>query len=156
MSSGRSLPQSNFGVQGGIQGDSHNIKSKKIISSPIRYSGWWKGERGGRPLTTPDVLPQNWGGNESDHTITCMVLKAMANDRRHLVLCHDEFRGPRPGLYRSGGMSNNNNYMSKKSNRPLEATLYLRLKLTVKEPNYNDLSSQHNFMLHINPNKCYL
>ncbi|GFX72493.1 hypothetical protein TNCV_4060901 [Trichonephila clavipes] len=38
-----------------------------------------------------------------------MVLKATANDRRHLALCHDEFRGPRSGLYRSGGISNNNN-----------------------------------------------
>ncbi|GFW43713.1 hypothetical protein TNCV_4770621 [Trichonephila clavipes] len=28
-----------------------------------------------------------------------MVLKA--NDRRHLALCHDEFRGPRSGLCRS-------------------------------------------------------
>ncbi|GFW50339.1 hypothetical protein TNCV_4697541 [Trichonephila clavipes] len=30
-----------------------------------------------------------------------MVLKATANDRRHLALCHDEFRGPRSGLCRS-------------------------------------------------------
>ncbi|GFY26285.1 hypothetical protein TNCV_24831 [Trichonephila clavipes] len=37
-----------------------------------------------------------------------MVLKATANDRRHLTLCHDEFRGPRSGLYRSGGIINNN------------------------------------------------
>ncbi|GFV33973.1 hypothetical protein TNCV_2613711 [Trichonephila clavipes] len=38
-----------------------------------------------------------------------MVLKAMANERRHLVLSHDELRGPRSGLCRSGGISNNNN-----------------------------------------------
>ncbi|GFS53780.1 hypothetical protein TNCV_731601 [Trichonephila clavipes] len=31
-----------------------------------------------------------------------MVLKAMANDRRHFALCHDQFRGPRSGLCRSG------------------------------------------------------
>ncbi|GFV11718.1 transposable element Tcb1 transposase [Trichonephila clavipes] len=31
-----------------------------------------------------------------------MVLKAAATDRRHLALCHDEFRGPRTGLCRSG------------------------------------------------------
>ncbi|GFU65728.1 hypothetical protein TNCV_5058621 [Trichonephila clavipes] len=36
----------------------------------------------------------------------CMVVKATANDRRHLALCHDEFRGPRSGLCRSGGISN--------------------------------------------------
>ncbi|GFX41593.1 uncharacterized protein TNCV_3109891 [Trichonephila clavipes] len=43
------------------------------------------------------------GGNEPNHTVTCMVIKATANDRRHLALCHDEFRGPRSGLCRSGG-----------------------------------------------------
>ncbi|GFX21789.1 uncharacterized protein TNCV_2310681 [Trichonephila clavipes] len=55
------------------------------------------------------VLPLNWGGNEPNRTVTCMVLKATANDRRHLELSHDEFRGPRSGLCRSGGISNNNN-----------------------------------------------
>ncbi|GFX04826.1 hypothetical protein TNCV_2248091 [Trichonephila clavipes] len=30
-----------------------------------------------------------------------MVLKATANNMRHLAFCHDEFRGPRPGLCRS-------------------------------------------------------
>ncbi|GFU94628.1 uncharacterized protein TNCV_293471 [Trichonephila clavipes] len=30
-----------------------------------------------------------------------MVLKSTANDRRHLALCPDEFRGPRSGLCRS-------------------------------------------------------
>ncbi|GFT48729.1 uncharacterized protein LOC103524116 [Trichonephila clavipes] len=29
-----------------------------------------------------DVLPQNWGGAESNLTVTCMVLKATINDRR--------------------------------------------------------------------------
>ncbi|GFW66060.1 uncharacterized protein TNCV_588861 [Trichonephila clavipes] len=54
------------------------------------------------------VLPLNWGGIEPNRTITCMVLKATANNRRHLALCHDEFRGPRSGLCRSSGISNNN------------------------------------------------
>ncbi|GFV64246.1 hypothetical protein TNCV_3000111 [Trichonephila clavipes] len=40
-----------------------------------------------------------------------MVLKATANDRRHLALCHDEFRGPRSDLCRSGGIGNNNNIL---------------------------------------------
>ncbi|GFU53232.1 uncharacterized protein TNCV_2952731 [Trichonephila clavipes] len=53
------------------------------------------------------VLPLNWGGTELNRTITCMVLKATANDRRHIVHCHDEFRGPQSGLCRSGGISNN-------------------------------------------------
>ncbi|GFX84524.1 uncharacterized protein TNCV_560391 [Trichonephila clavipes] len=52
--------------------------------------------------------PQNWGGDEPNRTVTCMVLKATANDVRHLAFCHEEFRGPRSGLSRSGGISNNN------------------------------------------------
>ncbi|GFX61361.1 uncharacterized protein TNCV_4894051 [Trichonephila clavipes] len=40
------------------------------------------------------VLPQNWCGNKLNHSITCTVLKAKYNDRRHLALCHDEFCGP--------------------------------------------------------------
>ncbi|GFT89749.1 uncharacterized protein TNCV_1665231 [Trichonephila clavipes] len=40
------------------------------------------------------VLPLNWGGTELNRTVTCMVLKATAINRRHLALCHDEFRGP--------------------------------------------------------------
>ncbi|GFS88862.1 uncharacterized protein TNCV_3569581 [Trichonephila clavipes] len=40
------------------------------------------------------VLPQYWGETELNRSVTCMVLKAMANDRRHLALCHDEFCGP--------------------------------------------------------------
>ncbi|GFV18073.1 uncharacterized protein TNCV_168771 [Trichonephila clavipes] len=40
------------------------------------------------------VLPQNWGGTEQNCTITCMVLKAKANNRcKNLALSHDEFRG---------------------------------------------------------------
>ncbi|PRD26335.1 UNVERIFIED_CONTAM: Cullin-4A [Trichonephila clavipes] len=40
------------------------------------------------------VLPQNWSETELNCSVTCMVLKATANGRRHLALCHDEFRGP--------------------------------------------------------------
>ncbi|GFV41184.1 uncharacterized protein TNCV_1102471 [Trichonephila clavipes] len=32
------------------------------------------------------VLPQNWGENELNRSVTCMVLKATANDRSHLTL----------------------------------------------------------------------
>ncbi|GFW15057.1 uncharacterized protein TNCV_983491 [Trichonephila clavipes] len=54
------------------------------------------------------VLPLNWGGIEPNRTVTCMVfLKATANDRRHLVLCQDKFRGSRSGLSRSGCIGNN-------------------------------------------------
>ncbi|GFW24576.1 uncharacterized protein TNCV_2404411 [Trichonephila clavipes] len=38
------------------------------------------------------VLPPNWGGTEQNRTVTCMVLKAKANDRRkNLSLSCDEF-----------------------------------------------------------------
>ncbi|GFU85396.1 hypothetical protein TNCV_2387001 [Trichonephila clavipes] len=42
-----------------------------------------------------------------------MVLKATANDRRHLALCHQKFRGHRSGFCRSGGIGNNNNSRAK-------------------------------------------
>ncbi|GFS70000.1 uncharacterized protein TNCV_747821 [Trichonephila clavipes] len=58
---------------------------------------------------THSVLRLNWGESDPNRTVTRMVLKAAANDRRHLTLCRDEFRGPRSGLCRSGGISNNNN-----------------------------------------------
>ncbi|GFW06844.1 uncharacterized protein TNCV_3289431 [Trichonephila clavipes] len=38
------------------------------------------------------VLPQNWSETKLNRSAICMVLKA--NDRRHIALCHDEFRGP--------------------------------------------------------------
>ncbi|GFU81766.1 uncharacterized protein TNCV_3086781 [Trichonephila clavipes] len=40
------------------------------------------------------VLPQNWGRTEPNRTVIYMMLKATANDRRQLAICHDEFRGP--------------------------------------------------------------
>ncbi|GFS52656.1 hypothetical protein TNCV_45391 [Trichonephila clavipes] len=39
------------------------------------------------------ILPLNFDGTEPNRTVTCMVLKATSNDKRHLALCHDEFRG---------------------------------------------------------------
>ncbi|GFV17136.1 hypothetical protein TNCV_3632991 [Trichonephila clavipes] len=46
-------------------------------------------------LTTPRVFsPQNRGETELNHSVTSMVLKATANNRCQLALCHDEFRGP--------------------------------------------------------------
>ncbi|GFT19560.1 cullin-4A [Trichonephila clavipes] len=47
---------------------------------------------------TPDlpqgVLPQNWDETELNCSVTCMVRKATANDRIHLALSHEGFRGP--------------------------------------------------------------
>ncbi|GFU65677.1 uncharacterized protein TNCV_636001 [Trichonephila clavipes] len=49
----------------------------------------------------PQVSSFKIGRIEPNRTVTCMVLKATANDRRHLALFHDEFRGPRFGFCRS-------------------------------------------------------
>ncbi|GFX50049.1 transposable element Tcb2 transposase [Trichonephila clavipes] len=55
---------------------------------------WWKGKRGGRPLTTSRrVLPLNWGDTELNRSVTCMVLKATDNDRRHLAFAMMNFVG---------------------------------------------------------------
>ncbi|GFW40168.1 uncharacterized protein TNCV_5118511 [Trichonephila clavipes] len=52
-------------------------------------------ERWEDPNHPQGVLPKNWSGTEQTRTVTCMVLKAKANDRRkNLALSHDEFRGP--------------------------------------------------------------
>ncbi|GFV99399.1 uncharacterized protein TNCV_1513691 [Trichonephila clavipes] len=51
------------------------------------------------------ILPLNWSGIEPNRTVTSMMLKATVNDRLHLALCHDEFRGPRSGLCRPFGLA---------------------------------------------------
>ncbi|GFU26148.1 uncharacterized protein TNCV_5105931 [Trichonephila clavipes] len=51
-------------------------------------------ERWEAPDYPQDVIPLNWGETKLNRSVTCMVLKAAANDRRHLAHCHDEFRGP--------------------------------------------------------------
>ncbi|GFY33902.1 hypothetical protein TNCV_4596101 [Trichonephila clavipes] len=50
----------------------------------------------GEPDYSQGIFPKNWGGSELNRSVTCMVLKATANDRRHLALCHDEFHGHLP------------------------------------------------------------
>ncbi|GFV77475.1 uncharacterized protein TNCV_1070041 [Trichonephila clavipes] len=74
---------------------------------PLRHGGTLNSRRAANPLvwlveeverweaSDSGVLPQNWGGNEPNRTVTSMVLKATANDRRHLALYNDECRGPR-------------------------------------------------------------
>ncbi|GFW73310.1 hypothetical protein TNCV_2799741 [Trichonephila clavipes] len=71
-------------------------KSSHVVGGRDRYlrDPW-------QPL---GLLPKNWGGNDSNCTGTCMVLKATDNDMRHVTLCHDEFRGPRSGLCESGAI----------------------------------------------------
>ncbi|GFU81354.1 uncharacterized protein TNCV_3583361 [Trichonephila clavipes] len=81
------------------------INSRRAASPLV----WWvEGKERWEDLTNTGVLPQNWGGNEPNRTVTCMVLKVTDNDRRPLTLCHDEFRGHLSGLCQTGGISNNN------------------------------------------------
>ncbi|GFV87629.1 uncharacterized protein TNCV_779131 [Trichonephila clavipes] len=39
-------------------------------------------ERWETPVHLQGFLPLNWGGTEQNRTVTCMTLKAKANDRR--------------------------------------------------------------------------
>ncbi|GFX05403.1 uncharacterized protein TNCV_1007251 [Trichonephila clavipes] len=53
------------------------LNSRPAVSPIVWLEERWEA------LTTPKVfLSLNWGGTEPNRTITCMVLKAKANDRR--------------------------------------------------------------------------
>ncbi|GFX59902.1 hypothetical protein TNCV_4984151 [Trichonephila clavipes] len=45
-----------------------------------------KGEKRDAPDSLQVILPQNWGRTKSDHTVTCIMLKATANYRRTFSL----------------------------------------------------------------------
>ncbi|GFS62225.1 uncharacterized protein TNCV_477441 [Trichonephila clavipes] len=62
---------------------------------PLRHGGTLNSRRAASPLVRlvegeerweapghQGVLPLSWGGTEQNRTVTCMVLKAKANDRR--------------------------------------------------------------------------
>ncbi|GFS71672.1 uncharacterized protein TNCV_4270641 [Trichonephila clavipes] len=72
------------------QGDTLN--SRQAASPLVRLVEG--GKRWEAPDPSPSVLPQNWSETELNRSVTCMVLKDTDNDRRHLALCHDKFRGP--------------------------------------------------------------
>ncbi|GFX72175.1 uncharacterized protein TNCV_1954511 [Trichonephila clavipes] len=81
------------------------LNSRRVTSPLVRLV---EGEERWEAFDHPQsVLPLNWGGIEPNRSVTCTVLEATANDRRHLALCQDEFRGPRSSLCQSGGISNN-------------------------------------------------
>ncbi|GFU07884.1 uncharacterized protein TNCV_3551931 [Trichonephila clavipes] len=68
------------------------LNSRRAASPLVRLV---KGEERWEASDHPQgVLPLNWGETELNRSITFMVLKATANDGRHLALCCDEFRGP--------------------------------------------------------------
>ncbi|GFV70050.1 uncharacterized protein TNCV_2585631 [Trichonephila clavipes] len=86
--------------------DGGTLNSRRAASLLVRLvEGEERWESSDHPQS---VLPLNWGGIDPNRTVACMVLKATANDRRD-EFCHDEFRGPRYDLCRSGGIGNNNN-----------------------------------------------
>ncbi|GFV36854.1 uncharacterized protein TNCV_3123951 [Trichonephila clavipes] len=68
------------------------ILNSRRATSPLVWLV--EGEERGSPLTTSRCPPSNWGEIELNNSVTCVVLKATENDRLHLALCHDEFRGP--------------------------------------------------------------
>ncbi|GFW59927.1 cullin-4A [Trichonephila clavipes] len=64
------------------------LNSRQAATLPVKLV---EGEeRWEAPYHSQGVLPQNWGETELNHSVTCMVLKATANERRHLAHCHDE------------------------------------------------------------------
>ncbi|GFV80663.1 piggyBac transposable element-derived protein 4 [Trichonephila clavipes] len=77
-------------------------------------------ERWKAPGPPQGVLSQNWGETELNRSVTCMVLKVTANDRRHLALCHDEFRGPWSGLCRSAYTAEIIQFEDKKKKKKLK------------------------------------
>ncbi|GFW82333.1 uncharacterized protein TNCV_3818141 [Trichonephila clavipes] len=83
------------------------LNSRLAVSPLVRLvEGEERWEASDHPQS---VLPLNWGVIEPNSAVTSTVIKATANDRHHLALCHDEYRGPRSGLCRSGGGVCNNN-----------------------------------------------
>ncbi|GFS55408.1 uncharacterized protein TNCV_1626961 [Trichonephila clavipes] len=61
-----------------------SLNSSRIASPLVRSV---EGEERWEALDHPQgVKPQNWGENEHYRAVTCMVLKAMANERRTLWL----------------------------------------------------------------------
>ncbi|GFU73589.1 uncharacterized protein TNCV_3360291 [Trichonephila clavipes] len=105
-----------FGELSDVQGRSYhringmgppNYKGSNISTNPLVRLVEGE-ERWEVPDHPQSVLPQNWGETELNHSVTCMVLKATANDRHHLALCQDEFRGPRSETSRQVALSTTN------------------------------------------------
>ncbi|GFX50952.1 adhesion G protein-coupled receptor B2 [Trichonephila clavipes] len=58
-----------------------------------------RGREVGGPWSPQGGSPSKWGGTEQNHAVTCMVLKAKANDmRKNPALSRDEFRRPRSDI----------------------------------------------------------
>ncbi|GFV93912.1 hypothetical protein TNCV_1811671 [Trichonephila clavipes] len=71
----------------GIAPSRHSRRAARLLVRLVEGEDRW--EATDHPQ---DVLPRNWGGNEQNLNVTCMVLKAKANDRRkNLALSLYEF-----------------------------------------------------------------
>ncbi|GFW51034.1 uncharacterized protein TNCV_3593161 [Trichonephila clavipes] len=69
------------------------LNSHPAVSPLVRFVE--REERWEAPFPSRGVLPQNWSETEQNRAVTCMVLKAKANDRRNiLALSRDECRRP--------------------------------------------------------------
>ncbi|GFY30984.1 cullin-4A [Trichonephila clavipes] len=88
-----SYPEENMDVCNCIVPSRHKgtLNSRRAASPLVRLEK--EEERWKAPDHPQGVLPQNLGETELNRSVTCMVLKATVNDRRHFALCHDEFRG---------------------------------------------------------------
>ncbi|GFX04677.1 uncharacterized protein TNCV_1912221 [Trichonephila clavipes] len=70
-----------------------SLNNSRQVANPLVWLVEW--EKRWEAPDHPQGVLQNWGGTEQNHTVTCMVLKAKANDRRKNPALHrDEFRGP--------------------------------------------------------------
>ncbi|GFW82481.1 uncharacterized protein TNCV_3819591 [Trichonephila clavipes] len=77
---------------------------------PVRHGGTLNSRQAANPLVRLVEGVERW---EPPDNLQVFPLKigvetsqiAMADDRRHLALCHEEFHGSRSGLCRSGGIT---------------------------------------------------
>ncbi|GFU32973.1 uncharacterized protein TNCV_4155591 [Trichonephila clavipes] len=75
------------------------LGGNRVGLAPLRHGGTLNSHRAVSPLVRlveweerwetldhpPGFLPQNWGRTDPNHTVTCVVLKATANDRRTTI-----------------------------------------------------------------------
>ncbi|GFV86229.1 hypothetical protein TNCV_672261 [Trichonephila clavipes] len=80
----------------GMEGTLSSRRSSNPLVVLVEWEEMW--EATGHPQC---FFPLNWGGTKQNHTITCMELKAKANDwRENLSLSRNNFCGPRSDFVR--------------------------------------------------------
>ncbi|GFX62273.1 uncharacterized protein TNCV_3306461 [Trichonephila clavipes] len=76
-----------FLVPSGLGGTLNSHRAARLLVRLMEGEERWEAP------DHPQVLSKDLN-TELNPSVTCMVLKDTANDRRHLALYHDEFRGP--------------------------------------------------------------